>query len=585
MQTHDTGAFMKQLWMHMSVDAKNATGGIFNASHYAALKAGNVATFRSIPFPGKFRLSVDAFKWQYQLETLLKRYCFANDVYTQDELKEKTIKSFIQTQERLCNIPIVHTITKSMVISNARKIVKTILGSYDPSVHHSLCRFGTNAAVGIPFSKAYLDERMAMLISGSAGHIDWFTTDILPKDNILADCIHACQTKKQHYTQCEALQLTCVPKSYKAYRGIMPNTQLGGFYSNGLGDYITERLLDAGINISNLQMKHQRWAKMFSSSRTHVTADLSAASDSFTSELVNKLVPRAWYNALKLGRIQHANVGGQLVYMTSFMSMGIGFTFPLQTLLFYALIKAIGAITDTKGLYSVYGDDLIYPRKIHNFVVGLFPSLGFILNEDKTYAFTHFRESCGGDYYRGVDVRPFNPEGESQRLARQPYVMFLYRVVNGLRRRWHECEIPVTLHFLKREILSHDSIILQVPPSYPDDSGWKVDKVVRDMYFFPVVTNVKIYGYSFNYYSVCADLRVALHQFPYYWDWLRDPVGEPSLYTRARDTLRWKQIPSKVTVRSKYGTHTHIRRTYVPHTASKSKCQFIRQTGSQSDWT
>jgi len=256
MQNHDTGEFMKKLWIHMCVDANNATGGITHNAHLSALKAGNVALFRSLSFPGRFGLSPNNFKWEYQLETLFKRFRFKDDVYTQDELELKTVKAFIKTQERLCTIRNSHTVTTHMIIQNARKIVKSILGIYDPCVHQSLCRFGVNAAVGVPFSKSYLDERLTLPISGSSDHVSWFTTKVLNNYQSLRDCIYECQNKRPRYATCEALHLTCVPKSYKSLRGIMPNTQIGGFYSNGLGDYITQRLLDAGLNISKLQMKH-----------------------------------------------------------------------------------------------------------------------------------------------------------------------------------------------------------------------------------------------------------------------------------------------------------------------------------------
>jgi hypothetical protein len=80
--------------------------------------------------------------------------------------------------------------------------------------------------------------------------------------------------------------------------------------------------------------------------------------------------------------------------------MGNGFTFELESLLFYALCSAV-----TNNV-SVYGDDIIVPTSSVEEVINLLNDCGFELNLSKSYFTGYFRESCGADSVCGVDVTP-----------------------------------------------------------------------------------------------------------------------------------------------------------------------------------
>ena len=59
-----------------------------------------------------------------------------------------------------------------------------------------------------------------------------------------------------------------------------------------------------------------------------------------------------------------------------------------------------------------YGDDIICRQTDALLLVELLRFIGFRTNVDKTFLFGPFRESCGSDYYEGVDIRPVFIEGE-----------------------------------------------------------------------------------------------------------------------------------------------------------------------------
>lgn len=196
-----------------------------------------------------------------------------------------------------------------------------------------------------------------------------------------------------------------------------------------------------------------------------------------------RLLPRKWLQWLNRGRLRSYTYDSRSFHYCSFMAMGIGFTFPLQTLLFYALCKSVCHLLGVKGTVSVYGDDLIYPRGAHPYIKSVLTDLGMVLNKDKTFVQSYFRESCGGDFYHGVDVRPYSYEGQCRELTRRNYEAWLYQIVNGLLTRWSPEDIPGTLLFLRSELLQVTRLIKQVPPSYPDYSGWRVDTPIVDPRF------------------------------------------------------------------------------------------------------
>jgi hypothetical protein len=92
--------------------------------------------------------------------------------------------------------------------------------------------------------------------------------------------------------------------------------------------------------------------------------------------------------------------------------MGNGYTFELESLIFYAISIATAldhgyTMTEAKRCIGTYGDDLICPQEIVEDLIGNLGACGFQVNTDKSYTSGYFFESCGRDYYNGSDVRPF----------------------------------------------------------------------------------------------------------------------------------------------------------------------------------
>lgn len=587
----DTDTTMKNIWLCLARDARSAAEGIpLSPTFYNCVNAGDWVQMRKLNyahwFEGEPRYEI---KWLLQLENLFKRYKFKKDLYSDEELSDAASQKFLADQCRIAT-PLHLRAVDLLVIRRARRIIADILGKYDKEEHENLCRFSSRANLGVPFRDAYL-EKKAEVLSGTKDQKRWFETYLGP-DHVLVRALDECGDRgRLHSTNVyDALRLAKVPKSWKSQRTMLPNTVIGSIYSHGLGELIRCRLLDAGVDIRRLQERHRILARKLSQSRSHATADLSSASDSFNREMLIRLLPNRWYHIVTYGLPRSYYDGACKYSLQSVMTMGMGHTFPLQTLLFYALLTAVQDLAGIKGFISVYGDDLIYPSKMHRYVKDIFPHLNLRLNLDKTFVSSHFRESCGGDYYNGIDVRPFCPEGEHRLLSRVPYTAFLYKLYNGLLLRWEECEIPQTLHYIMCNIVNASNVVFQVPPSYPADSGIQTVRPLKPgiIPWSNVSYRADRQQLSFQFLARVSEKRYIGRQRIYYWDALR----ALSLRNTGHDVPDGWAAPSvspvswvwKYVKKGRKGRFGKGERKLVPVEPTRGSEMLHRQTGLTSMW-
>lgn len=502
----------------------------------AALRSNNKRSIReSVPTPGVCD-DTYTYKVKYQLQNFLKRHRFDKDTYTEDELQSMAIAKFVEVQTQLDVIKSrPHIDLYEAILDTASSYVTKVLGAYDVSEHRSACGFGTGASVGVLSREACEAQRWEAPVTGSANQISWF------ESHVVADNPHiqkywnermcemgAKDVPYSQYREIDSLTMTLVPKTYKSLRSIMPDSTLGSYISSGLGRMMERRLKRNGYDISSLQMMHRSRAREASLTNCDVTLDLSSASDFISVDLVKRLLPPDWFDVLSTLRIGSCVLpDGTKVRMETFCTMGIGYTFPLETLVFLALLKAVERWTNSFlprnwGRVSVYGDDMIFHRDMYPGVTRLFKYIGFVINFDKTFDEGPFRESCGGDFHCGVDVRPFQPEGDNTKVGLTAYTAILHKFINGLLRRWTEWEIPATLAHLVHCLERLDRPILIVPDSFPDESGVRCSSPTRLPKFLEGVrvkkpTSIGHGLYRFAYLKFTPELAKEERHEPYYW--------------------------------------------------------------------
>lgn len=213
-------------------------------------------------------------------------------------------------------------------------------------------------------------------------------------------------------------KLDSVPKNYKMNRVIAIEPDMNMYVQRGFGAVIRKRLCRVGIDLSS-QATNQDLARFGASTGLMATIDLSMASDTVSRELVELLMPPCWFMGLEQARSQYGVLpSGEMLYYQKFSSMGNGFTFELETLIFWALAMAVAeAYGAETRLIAVYGDDIIVPASVSDPLCSLLGYCGFTPNAKKTFASGPFRESCGKHYLRDLDVSPFYVKSEDNTLV------------------------------------------------------------------------------------------------------------------------------------------------------------------------
>ena len=270
-------------------------------------------------------------------------------------------------------------------------------------------------------------------------------------------------------------RLSFVPKNDEISRCICVEPNLNMYYQLGLGHIIEKRLRSMfGIDMSTQPFKNRKLAHLGSVDFGYVTIDLASASDSISCRMLREVLPGWFYNQLVKYRSPCSTLpDGSSIELNMVSTMGNGFTFPLQTMIFACVVLASFRMNGVNpfnpwgsfhGNWGVFGDDIICPTAISRDVIYLIELLGFVVNKDKTFVDGPFRESCGADYFRGRDVRGVYVKSLDT-------VQDRYAVINQLNLFSTKTGIP-----LKRTVKALVRTVpwLPVPPFEGDSSGIKV---------------------------------------------------------------------------------------------------------------
>lgn len=221
-------------------------------------------------------------------------------------------------------------------------------------------------------------------------------------------------------------RVTFVPKTSKTDRAIAIEPHLNIYVQLGIGALLRQRLRRFGIDLDKQADVNRRLAKIANSAGL-ATIDLSSASDTIASELVWMLLPYDWACLLDVARTEYSVIDGKEVRLSKFSSMGNGYTFELESLIFLALARASG---DSDAV--AFGDDIILRRDCFPMLKTTLDFLGFNVNTKKTFLAGRFFESCGYDYLDGMMIRPFYLKGDYH-----AYSTAVLRIANKIRRYSH----------------------------------------------------------------------------------------------------------------------------------------------------
>lgn len=200
--------------------------------------------------------------------------------------------------------------------------------------------------------------------------------------------------------------VTTVPKNLKTDRTIAIEPGVNSWCQKGIGRAIRRRLKKHGIDLNN--QSYNSCAALEALSLGFCTVDLKAASDSISLEFLRRVCPSDWLALIEAARSERGCLESRKAAKSWFdyhkvSSMGNGFTFELESAIFYAVLLACGV---PKNCAYVYGDDLVFPSQYYERVTQVLGVCGFQTNFEKSFAGGLFYESCGAYSFNGVDVTP-----------------------------------------------------------------------------------------------------------------------------------------------------------------------------------
>jgi hypothetical protein len=222
-------------------------------------------------------------------------------------------------------------------------------------------------------------------------------------------------------------RLIAVPKTQKGPRLIAAEPVAHQWCQQAIKDFLTIRLSStpiAGAIHFQDQTYNQEMAREASHTQSHMTIDLSSASDRLSCWVVERVFRRSpslitAFHACRTRWVENSidRKSPQFHKLRKFSCMGSACTFPVQSIVFTVL--AISALLNKRGMpinlasvrwaakeVQVFGDDIIVPVDCGDLLQGLLGHLGLKVNPHKTFGKGKFRESCGLDAYDGHDVTP-----------------------------------------------------------------------------------------------------------------------------------------------------------------------------------
>lgn len=203
-------------------------------------------------------------------------------------------------------------------------------------------------------------------------------------------------------------KLMFVEKNAKTKRSIVVEPLLNAIAQKGIGDHLKKRLRKVGIDLEYQAEVNKALARSASIDGSVATIDLSAASDTISYEVVFELLPFDWACFLRNFRTSRVAYKEELLSLEKFSSMGNAFTFELETLIFWSLAWAVTRYrSEDVSLVHCFGDDILLPTDCTPLLTQVLEYLGFEINLAKSFWSGRFRESCGGDYVSGFDIRPY----------------------------------------------------------------------------------------------------------------------------------------------------------------------------------
>jgi len=518
-----------------------------------------------------------------QVEEFRKKYTSANGDYDKDQLelaafdKFKAVNDHMGRVNSMLSDKLVYSHAGGWLVGRsyeekvhlrARALVRFVLGHFSWEEWFTECMHSGGSSIGVPFTDTSIQKKNTLPMSATESaesvmshylnDFDYQMKSAIIRNNY--DDNSTSETYVEWFETTNASRATTVEKTDEQRRFICVEPTANMFLQQGLMHMMYKRLKFVGLDVARLPDAHKFLARIGSITGQKSTIDWSSASDTCATELVNWLLSDDWLEAIHKVRTPSTVIGGEEIELNMISSMGNATTFPLETLIFWAYATSVWLTIEGKSnsifpewedlqRCSVFGDDCIVPTSIAEEYISFMEGIGFIVNKEKSYyGSEQFRESCGGDYLDGHDVRPYcvRAPHNTKKSSLEPW---LYIVANSLLKKYkmyfgelayvYEKSLWKVLFKLFRK---YHIVIKLVPSDYPDDSGLKLSHdIERFRNHYPMklsrIDKSEHGTYRFRYCRFTYKINRRRDDGLTYVKWLKkagSPYVEPRLYTPIR---------------------------------------------------
>jgi len=434
-----------------------------------------------------------------QGKQLLKKY--ASPLVDQSHLVSKTFKKFLDVNEHMSKFvsidlpPVGSHVSrkgcrKDNILLRARALMYSTLSNFTEDEFFRECKHSSGSSIGVKYTDTSMEAKFTypLTITKSAKPIfdRYLSFDSSTKQAV--DTFNSIHPLGEKYLIEKGSRATTVDKDNTIRRMIAIEPTGNMFLQQGLMEMMYKRMKRVGLDVATLPETHKKRAMEASISGLEATIDFSSASDCVSMGLLEWLLPPKWFWYFSALRCDEMTVNGDQISLNMSSTMGNAVTFPLETLVFWTLAHATRlSMTENnallvnyedKMLCSVFGDDCIVPTPIASDFIEVCESFGFIVNKEKSFYGTEsFRESCGGDYLAGFDVRPYFLKAPTNcRLSSlEPW---LYIIFNSVLKKYISYFGTLNYVYYQNFFRAMSSIFGRfnlefkiVPPFLPDDSG------------------------------------------------------------------------------------------------------------------
>lgn len=209
-------------------------------------------------------------------------------------------------------------------------------------------------------------------------------------------------------------RLSAVPKTYKSYRTVAPESPLNQMMQRKIRDAVWDAL-PTWVK-TRVPLHDQRIMEALAAAGRALnlsTTDASHASDSFSVRVFVDAFPSDVVRDVLRWRPTHTFVEGfdEDHVLQQLSTMGTGNVWLLMAVFLLACECVAcdlgGVLPGRRNACFVFGDDMIHPSEVADILYWILDVMNFVVNKDKSYSGSaKYRESCGSEWWQESEDAP-----------------------------------------------------------------------------------------------------------------------------------------------------------------------------------